>query len=223
MKPISLREKAISYRKKGYSYNMIKAKMELSKSTLSDWLRDIPFIPNKQVLERIGSAKLKSARFKNQQRINNVQEMRELAKNEVGILTKRDLWFLGIGLYLGEGTKMNETVRISNSDPGVIKIILKWFKEVCGLKDENFTLLLYSYPDIDVDWAINYWSKITGLPKKQFAKTQIDVRNNKLKKKQNKLPYGTLHIRVRSYGKKDFGRSLHRRIMGWIETSINQI
>ena len=223
MKPISLRERAIHYRKKGYSYNMIKAKMGLSKSTLSGWLRGVSFTPNKQVLERIGEAKLKSARSKNQRMVEDVRAMRELAKDEIGVLTKRDLWFLGIGLYLGEGTKMNEVVRISNSDPGVIKIALRWFREICGLGDKNFRLILYSYPDIDIDWAIKYWSKITGLSKKQFAKTQIDTRDDKLKKKKNKLPYGTLHIRVKSYGKKDFGRSLHRRIMGWIETSINQV
>ncbi|MEK7665167.1 MAG: hypothetical protein AAB361_03450 [Patescibacteria group bacterium] len=37
------------------------------------------------------------------------------------------------------------------------------------------------------------------------------------------MPYGTLHLRIRSYGEKEFGRRLHRRIMGWIESATKQI
>lgn len=69
---------------------------------------------------------------------------------------------------------------------------------------------------------MNFWSKATGIPKKQFGKTQIDRRTNKSEKKKRKLPYGTIRLTVRTKGKKEFGVSLHRRIMGWIETALNQ-
>ena len=66
----SLKEKSINYRKKGYSYNMINQKLGVSKSTLSNWLCKIPYSPNKKVIERVGLAKLKSASFKHNQKIN---------------------------------------------------------------------------------------------------------------------------------------------------------
>lgn len=50
--------------------------------------------------------------------------MKILAKNELGRMTKIDLWILGIGLYLGEGNKSYENVSFSNSDPETIKIIV---------------------------------------------------------------------------------------------------
>src|SRR3989338_3445062 len=208
----SLKVKAIKLRKAGYSYSMIKNKTGISKSTLSNWLATIPFIPNEEVLKKIGKAKLKSSLFKQNQKMAEVVEMRAIAAKELGQLTKRDLWLLGIGLYLGEGTKSFELVRIVNSDPQIIKIAMKWFREMCGLVDENFNPFVHAYPDNDIREAMNYWSKVTGVPIKQFGRTQIYTRNNKVATKRKSLPYGTLHLHIRSCGKKEFGRRLHRRI-----------
>src|SRR3989338_110309 len=216
MKPISLKEEAISYRIKGYSYNMITQKIGVNKSTLSNWLNEIPFSPNNELIKRIGLAKLKSASFKHRQKIIEIEEMKNLAKTELGKITRRDLWLLGVGLYLGEVTKSYEFVRIVNSDPWVIKIAIRWFKEICGLKNENFSPMIHIYPDNNIQETIYYWSKITGIKKEQFGKVQIDKRINKIATKRNSLPHGTLHLHTRSLGEKELGRRLHRRIMGWI-------
>ena len=69
MRSQSIHQKAIYYRKKGYSYNMISQKLGLAKSTLSNWLKEIPFSPNKEVIARIGRARAKSAEFKNKQKV----------------------------------------------------------------------------------------------------------------------------------------------------------
>lgn len=221
MKQVSLKEQAIDYRKKGYSYSMINEKTGVTKSTLSNWLNKIPFSPNEELIKRIGSAKLKSASFKHNQKISEIEEMRGLAKAELGKLTKRDLWLLGIGLYLGEGSKAFEQTRFSNSNPEMIKIAVVWFKEVCKLKDIHFNPVVHIYPDNDVEETIKYWSEITGFPENQFGKTYIDKRIDKLQAKKRTLPYGTLHLRIKSHREKEFGRRLHRRIMGWI-TAINE-
>jgi len=217
---ISLKEKAINYRKKGYSYNMISQKIGVNKSTLSNWLNKTPFSPNKEVVKRIGSAKLKSASFKHNKKLAEISEMKGLAEKDLGKITKRDLWFLGIGLYLGEGNKSYENVSFSNSDPETIKIIVKWFKEICLFKNKNFNPFVHAYPDNNIEETISYWSKITGIPKNQFGKTYIDKRTNKSGVKRKTLPYGTLDLRFRSFGEKEFGRRLHRRIVGWIELAI---
>ena len=222
MKPLSIKEKAINYRERGYSYNMISERMGLSKSTLSGWLKEIPYKPNKAVKKRIESGRIKSAEYKHNQKVNSIKEMKRIAKKELGKLTKRDLWLLGIGLYLGEGTKLQECAQIANSDPEIIKLIIKWLREICGLDTENFTIAIHTYPDNNIKDTINFWSKTTGIPKKQFSKTQIDRRTNKTNKKKRKLPYGTIRLTVRANGKKEFGVNLHRRIMGWIESASKQ-
>lgn len=223
MKLQSLRGRAIYYRKKGYSYSMISEELGLSKSTLSDWLKEIPYKPNKEVLRRIQLAPAKSAEIVHNRKLANIITVKKSAKKELGRLTKRDLWLLGIGLYLGEGMKLQESIRIINSDPEIIKMAVKWFRQICGLGNGNFTLAIHTYPDNNIEETINYWSKITDIPEDQFGKTQIDRRTNKSGKKKRKLPYGTAHLTIKSRGRKEFGVELHRRIMGWIEATLHQV
>lgn len=219
----SLKKQAVDLRKKGYSYNIISHKLDVNKSTLSNWLNKVPYTPNKEVIKRIGLARLKSASFKHKQKLKQITEMKALAEREVGKVSERDLWFLGIGLYLGEGAKSYENISFSNSDPSTIKVIIKWFKKNCHIKNRNLKAYIHIYPDNDINKTISYWSKITGIPKKNFAKPIIDKRNNKRRSKRRSLPYGTIDVRVKSLGDKKLGRRLHRHIMGWIETSLNQI
>lgn len=223
MKHKSLKEKAIAYRKQGYSYGLISEKTGLAKSTLSNWLKEIPYEPNRETEKRMNLGKLKIARIKNKEKIKTTKKIKKEAKKEVGLLTKRDLWFLGLGLYMGEGSKIYERTRLINSDPKTIKLSMKWFRETCKIKDKHFFLTVHAYPDNNIKETINYWSRITGISKRQFGKTQIDKRRNKSNKKRRKLPYGTLHLQINSCGKKELGVNLHRKIMGWIEGTLNQI
>jgi transcriptional regulator with XRE-family HTH domain len=223
MKPLSFKERAVKYRRKGYSYNLIAGRLKLAKSTLSNWLKEIPYHPNEKVLKRIQLAPMKAAEKISRIKIAEIKRIKILAEKEIGVLTKRDLWLLGIGLYLGEGSKLYETIRIINSDPEIIKIALKWFKDICGLKNKNFVPSVHLYPDSNIEKSIDYWSKITGVSKKQFGKTQIDKRTNKSGKKKRSLPHGTLHLQIKSWRDKKLGKNLHRRIMGWIEAIIKKI
>jgi len=222
MKSLSIKERAINYRRRGYSYGMISEKLGLAKSTLSNWLKEIPYKPNKRVLKRIKLAPNKSAEIAHNKKVANTLAIKKLARAEIGKLTKRDLKLVGIGLYLGEGSKLYERVRLVNSNPKIIKLAMRWFREICGLKNKNFFLSVHLYPDNNIEETITFWSKITKIPKKQFGKTQIDKRNHKSNKKKRKLPYGTLHIQIKSCGERQFGRNLHRRIMGWIDAVLNQ-
>ncbi|KKQ95977.1 MAG: hypothetical protein UT22_C0046G0004 [Parcubacteria group bacterium GW2011_GWC2_39_11] len=219
----SLKDISIKYRKRGFSYGFISEKTGASKSTLSDWLQKIPYTPNKEMIKRIGMARMKSGVYKHNQMIVSTKRIKIAAKKELGKLNRRDLWLLGIGLYLGEGSKTHNNVRIINSDAGIVKLSVLWFKRICGLKTENFSPVVHIYPNNNLKKTIKYWSKITSIPKDQFQKTQIDIRTNKSTKKRNMLPYGTINLQIRSRGKKKFGRFLHRKIMGWIESATKQI
>lgn len=223
MKSRSLKKRAIYLRKKGYSYNMITEKTGMSKSTLCCWLKEIPFTPNKFVLARIKEGTRLSAQTRNDEKIRGINVARENARKELGILTRRDLWLLGIGLYIGEGSKVYETIRIVNSDPEVIKLAVAWFQTICGLSKKNITMAVHLYPDSDTKASLKYWLKITGLPKAQVRKTQIDKRPNKSEKKRQHLPYGTVHLRVVSNGNPNFGVRLHRKINGWIQSCFENL
>lgn len=223
MQPLSVKEKAIAYRKRGYSYSMISHKLGLAKSTLSDWLKEVPYRPNKATIKRIKLGPMQSGIQAHKKRIKNILEIKASAKKEIGKLTKRDLWMLGIGLYWGEGTKLQEASEISNSDPAIVKMTIKWFQDICNVPTKNFNVAVHAYPDNNIKNTIKYWQRVTGISRTQFGKTQIDTRTNKSGKKRRKLPYGTLRVNVQAKGQKELGVQLHRRIMGWIEAVLQQV
>jgi len=218
-----IKQKAIILRNRGYSYKLISERLGIGKGTLSCWLKEIPFKPNEEVLRRIQSGPRKSGMLRHNKRVAETKKIKEEAKKELGDLSKRDLWMLGVGLYIGEGSKSIESVRIMNSDPEIIKASIRWFKNIIGLKDDNIVISIHLYPDSNKEKCLNFWSATTKISRSRFKKTQIDERKNKSAKKQGKLPYGTAHIRIISNGQTDFGVKLHRRIMGWIEGVMEQL
>ena len=223
MPKINLYKKAaFELRSKGYSYNLIHQKLGISKSTLSDWFKELPYTPNSAVLKRIKFGPIKSAEKSHNQKVQNVIATREIGAKEIGQLSKRDLWMLGLGLYIGEGTKSYEITRIINSNPEVIKLAISWFINTCSLDIKNITIALHIYPDNDESDCIEFWQKQTGLPRANFRKTQIDLRKDKKAIKKQKLPYGTAHITIVSNGDPEKGVKLHRRIEGWMLGSLKQ-
>lgn len=210
-------------RARGWSYSVISERINVPKSTLSGWLRDVAYVPNKTVSGRISAGPLKSARVRNAIKLKTIADAKLSADTEIGEMSDRDLLMLGLGLYIGEGSKANESVRIINSDPNTVRLAMRWFRQTLKLENENLRADIHLYPDVDIEQAITYWSNITGLPKDRFGKTQIDRRLDKSERKSNKLMFGTLHITVISNGNKLNGVLLHRRIMALLEIIYKRV
>lgn len=217
MKKLFLKEKAIELRKLGYSYSYIQKQIGISKSTLSDWLCGLPYKPNKETLDKIIKARLLANEAQRAKKRKSISDAREVSIKDIGKFTKRDLFMLGIGIYIGEGTKTANFVRITNSDSKIIKTTISWFKKCFDLQNNNFSIRIHLYPDVDQDKAISFWSKETGLSRKSFLSTVIDTRTDKKKKKNGKLPYGTAHLSVKGSIEKKLGNFFFRRIMSLID------
>lgn len=221
MHTIERRHEAVRLRKQGYSYGCISERLGISKGTLYPWLASIPYTPNKEVVARIGKARAKSGERKSALKRESLKEAKRISLRDIASISERDLFMLGLGVYIGEGTKTNDIVRIINANPAVVALSIKWFKIVCGLSLSNFSIRLHLYPDNDVQEAVQFWSRVTGLPREQFQKPQIDLRRKKISKR-GKLPHGTAHVTVKSNGNKNFGVILARKINAWIETTYEK-
>lgn len=207
---------AVELRRQGMSYGLISGQLGVSKSTLSNWLKDLPYTPNEQVLSRIKRGQGAYGLRRRQMRIDEISDLKTQGIFEIGKVSKRDLWMIGLGLWIGEGSKTMEQIRLVNSDPRVVHLFIYWLREICELEDQNITVAMHLYPDSDELSSIKYWMNITKLPKKQFRKTQIDRRLDKKRSKLGKTPHGTLHITVASNHNPDKGVRLYRKMMGWI-------
>lgn len=204
---------AIELRKAGHSYSYIAQQLAVSKSTVSIWTSSVLYVPNKETKERIGKARAASTAVKSLQKQKSLESAKIEALSDLGLLSQRDLFLLGLGLYIGEGIKSDNIVRFVNAHSLTVAFMIRWFIEAVGVRNDNIWIRLHLYPDTDVDAAHTFWIKETGVPRVQFYSPVIDKRTDKKAKKRGKLPHGTAHVTVKSLGEKRFGVFLARKLM----------
>jgi len=201
--------KARKLREKGLSYKEILEEINISKSTLSIWLREIELTPDqkKRLTNKMDRVRYEVAKRKVAQRIERTKYIIKEAKTEAKTFLKNPMFLTGISLYWAEGAKNpKESVRFSNSDEAMVRLIMKWFRGVCGVPEEKFRVHVHIHNLHSRKNVCAFWSKVTGIPLKQFYKTYI--KSTSLGQRKNVLYNGTCSIVVND-------RKLFRKIMGW--------
>ena len=90
------------------------------------------------------------------------------------------LYGLGLGIYWGEGTKTStHSLRVSNTDVGIIKTFRQFLLNICGLRQNKITYSIVSFNDIDPNVARRYWSKELGILPEKFGKITIIPKQGK--------------------------------------------
>jgi len=213
------KNKALNLRKRGFSYGEILKTIPVAKSTLSLWLREISL--SKKQKQRLTEKKIKSAlrgsQKRREQRIILTSEIKNKAAKEVGKISKREFWLMGVALYWAEGHKERDRgslVRLGNSDPKMIKLFLKWLYERCGIKKKDILFRMYLHETSKNRLVVvkKYWANVTGFSEEYFEK--ITWKKNKIhsnRKNVEEKYYGLLDVIVRK------STDLNRKIQGWIE------
>jgi len=224
MANIILLEKVQGLRRQGVGINEIAMRLNVSKSTVSYWCKNISL--TKSQISRLKEKQKTSGvrglliffEKKRKQRLMNVRQLMSQGASDVGQIAKRELLLIGLALYWGEGYKRgNDEVGFTNSDSRIIKLIIRWFKVCYGINSKDF-ILRVSINELHKNRGkevLEYWSKETDLPMSQF--TKISFIKTKSKKIYSNLDehFGTLRIKVRR------GTNLKRRILGSLEALGN--
>lgn len=204
---------AIDFRIEGKSYREIRSLIpNLSKSTLSNWLRNV--ILTKEQEKRLKSnienivlsARAKSAWTNRQKNLERTKIIFEEAKKELPSLVKNPLFLIGLSLYWAEGSKTSNCVQFSNSDSRLIKIMLRWFKEICNIPNEKMKIHIYIHEIYKHENCEQFWSKVTNVPVSRFGKTTYKASPHKIKKNLNYK--GVCRVDISNV-------NLLKRIFGW--------
>jgi len=216
---LDLKIKAKELRSQGHSIKEIKNILNVSLSSVSIWVRDIE-LTNKQLKElylnkRTGNLKgsIIAAQNKIKAREEKTKIIKESAKKEVGMMSKRDRFIAGVAIYAGEGGKTDRDISFVNADPKFIKFMIDWFKEFCDVPAEKFRGSIYIHDNLDEKKALSYWSSLTGIPLNQFTKSYI-AKNNPDRLRNKKHLMGIFRIKV-------CNADLHRRIIGWVDGMVD--
>ncbi|MBP9717676.1 hypothetical protein KBD59_00045 [Candidatus Gracilibacteria bacterium] len=217
------KSEAIRLRTLGKSYNEIQKIVPCSKSTLSLWLRNIPNAENIKTTNQSNAKKIWAQNITKynkkraaQARLNS-SNLEKGAKGEIHNISPRELKIIGTSLYWAEGYKRTKWNAVfSNSDPDMIKLMMRFFREICSVPEERFRLQVQTHPNVDTERANKFWSEICGIEPNKFRKPLIQVSSaSKRKRPPMRLPYGTLRIGIAH-------APSFCKIKGWIQGLIAQ-
>ncbi|WP_405409500.1 hypothetical protein [Streptomyces decoyicus] len=208
-----LRERARALRKEGRTYDEIQLELGCSKSSISLWVRDLPKPPPRTPEEASAIARRgweATLKRRDEERRRTKQD----ATNEIGELTDRELFLIGVGLYWSEGSKskpyrLSERAIFINSDPDMIRVYLAWLR-LLRVSDERLRFHVHIHESADVAAAEQFWVDLTGADHSAFGKTTLKKHNPKtVRKNVGEGYHGCLMIRVLQ------SAELYRRIEGW--------
>ncbi|OGZ65652.1 MAG: hypothetical protein A3D34_00935 [Candidatus Staskawiczbacteria bacterium RIFCSPHIGHO2_02_FULL_33_16] len=186
---------------------------------MSLWLKSVKLAENQK--QKLTAKKLASTRRGAQKmkdiRIALTKEIKDKARKEIGKLSKRELWLIGVALYWAEGSKEKEynpgsRMVFSNSDPYMIKLFLKWLINIIKVPREKiyFSIYIHESHKDNLERTVIHWSKYTDYPKQEFSK--IYFKRNKINTKRKNIRenyFGLLRISVIE------SSTLNRKIQGW--------
>lgn len=207
-----LRDRARELRTQGLSYNEIVARLGVSKSSVSLWVRDVPcperfrYVHNERRQEGL-------RRYNGARSARHAAE-KEAAAAELGELTDRELLIAGTIAYWCEGAKNKPDrkanhVSFINSDPRLVAFFLR-FLYVVGVERGDLILRVHIHENADAEAAQRFWLELTGAHPGQFRSPTLKRHNPKtLRTNVGEDYHGCLRVDVRR------SSALYRRIEGW--------
>ncbi len=181
-----IQKKAIELRKQGFSLRVIAESLHIAKSTASVWLKDV-------FLDKKAQEKIKS--FKSDGLQKAIQISKEKRQGKLSLIEADVLRFVDripqskeidklacALLYWCEGEKSKSSVSFVNSDPQMIATFLVLFRSSFQVDEKKFRISLHLHEYHEDLQEIEFWSRITAIPKEQFYKVYRKPNTGKSKK-----------------------------------------
>jgi len=169
-----------------------------SQSSVSVWVRDVAIEEKqRQALRehaRVARIRAGSAHFR---------ARRKAFQDEGRLLARRGdpMHAAGCMLYWAEGSKGRNAVRLVNSDPAMVALFGEFLRAYFDVPGDAFRIDCNLFADhLERQREIErFWLDTLSLPSSCLRKSTVNVYSKHSKKKrQNRLPYGTVCVCVHS-------------------------
>jgi predicted transcriptional regulator len=206
-------EQAVQFRKRGFTLEEIAKICDVSKSTVSKWLKNKAFSEDvtKQNKRRAGQDNAKRLKLVNKarsgERAKRYKEIESSAKTEYKHYKSSPLFVSGLTAYraLGDTTESG-VIRFSSTDMHLHRVFIRFALEYVGADTSQVKHWLLLYQGQSEETCMKKWKRATTLPFSQFHKTQYT--STQANKK-------TLHNGV---GNTIIGSTvLKRKLLAWVK------
>lgn len=201
---VAEREKAREMRASGMLLEEIAIELGVAKSSVSTWVRDVPFTPSKR---RYGPRVRPNALMRRKQ--EEIESLLADGRNRIGEISERDFLLAGVALYAGEGGKTDgDGVTFANSDPRMLGFFVAWLRHFFEIDESRLRLRLYLHEGLDVESAADYWAALTAIPRTQHTKPYRAKPDPSIRKAKHELGCPRVDYRC---------SRTHRAIMGLVQ------
>lgn len=201
------REEARRLRAEGKTLQQIADLLGVSKSSVSVWVRDVPFTPSKR---RYGAQRRRHPFH--ERKLREIEECDAEGIRRLGTLDEDAFLAAGVALYAGEGAKTEGAVKLANTDSKIVAFFCTWLRRFFEVDESRLRVRLYLHEGLDLDQAEVFWSGVTGIPRSQFGKAYRAVPDAGIR--HNKHVHGCAAVVYTC-------TRTHRRILGLIRALLS--
>jgi hypothetical protein len=198
------RRQARRLRRTGLPLAEIAARVGVSKSSVSLWVRDVSF-DGPVVSSARGRRRDPNALQRRKQ--GEIERLLEEGRVRIGRLSEREFLVAGVALYAGEGSKGDGVVKFANSDPRMVVFFCSWLRHFFEVDESRLRVHLYLHQGLDLASAVAFWSEVTGIPASQFNKPYRAVPDPSIR--SAKHVHGCVGVRYSC-------SATHRSVMGLV-------
>lgn len=223
MAKFDLKIKTHVLRRQGVSMNVIAKKLGVSKSSVSLWCRDLDFTKAERqlilrnALEAGNRGRMAGAETNRKKRLNKIARFKLEAIQDVGKVSERDIFMMGIALYWAEGSRKSR-MGFSNSEPELIRFMQGWFKKFLFIKQNELRqrIFINAIHRHRIDAVIKFWSSYLKIPQHQFGKPVLLKKRPRKIYKNHDSYYGVLALGAKN------SNNIKYKILGLIDAIKKQ-
>jgi hypothetical protein len=204
---VAEQEKARLLRAENRTILEIAQLLGVSKSSVSRWVRDVPFTPSRR---RYGPQRRPHPQQLAKQR--EIEECDAAARARIGVLAEDAFLAAGVALYAGEGSKTPGAVKFANTDARMMRFFCSWLRHFFAPDEARLRARAYLHEGLDIDAAEEFWAEVTGIPRAQFGKPYRAKADPSIRR--NKHEHGCAYVNYSC-------TRTHRQVMGLVRALLS--
>jgi hypothetical protein len=200
-------EQARALRAEGKTLAEIAAQLGVAKSSVSLWVRDVPFTPSPR---RHGPHRRPHPAHI--AKLRQIEELNREGETRIGSLSEEAFLVAGVALYAGEGGKTDGAVKFPNSDPEMVRYFCAWLRRFFKIDESRLRCRVYLHEGLDIEATEAFWSELTRIPQSQFGKPYRAEPDPSIRR--NKHEHGCFYVTYSC-------SRTHREIMGLVRALLS--
>ncbi len=180
--------RVVKLRQSGKSLEEIRRAMNISKGTLSVWLKDV-------VLDEKATKRLTLRQIEGRKKVSAIlSERKDLREKDAQLIAKSTLKAIPVNtkeqdkltcalIYYCEGAKSDQRMSFTNSDPDLMRAFLSLFRKSFLLDESRFRVQIHLHSYHNEKTQKSFWSKATDIPEANFIKSFRKKEGSIFKKK----------------------------------------